>query len=92
MDPVIWTLIVVLVPNLIGFIVYIVVRSGKKEELKCPSCGKSVDSEYVKCPYCGKMLKGTCTRCGKVVNPDWESCPYCSTNIDKSNSQYSEVF
>jgi DNA-directed RNA polymerase subunit RPC12/RpoP len=92
MDPVIWTLISVLVPNLIGFIIYLVVRSGKKEELKCSSCGKTVDSEYVKCPYCGNRLKGTCSNCGKAVNQDWESCPYCSTNIDKSNSQYSEGF
>lgn len=92
MDPLVWTLIAVLVPNLIGFIIYLVIRSNNKDNLKCPSCNKSVKSEYAKCPYCGIMLKGTCSNCGKAINSDWESCPYCSTEIDKSSSQYSEGF
>lgn len=92
MDPLVWTLIAVLVPNLIGFIIYLVVRSNNKNNLQCPGCNKSVKNDYLKCPYCGAMLKETCTSCGKAVNPDWKSCPYCSSELDKSNFQYSDGF
>ncbi len=83
MDPVVWTLIAVLVPNLIGFIIYLVVRSNKKDTLKCPSCHQAINEDYVKCPHCGVRLKGTCSNCGKPINPEWNSCPYCSHDIDE---------
>ncbi|WP_461207264.1 double zinc ribbon domain-containing protein [Clostridium sp. DL1XJH146] len=83
MDPVVWTLIAVLVPNLIGFIIYLVVRSNKNDTLRCPSCHQPIDIDYVKCPHCGAKLKGTCSNCGKPINPEWNSCPYCSHDIDK---------
>ncbi|MFA9399114.1 MAG: zinc ribbon domain-containing protein [Clostridiaceae bacterium] len=87
MDPVIWTLIAVLVPNLVGFIIYLVVRSSKKDTLKCPSCNNPVKSDYVKCPVCGSNLKATCPICGKAVNSDWKNCPYCSAELSNNKGE-----
>ncbi|GAA0182169.1 hypothetical protein SH2C18_45950 [Clostridium sediminicola] len=92
MDPLVWTLISILVPNLIGFIIYLVVRSSNKDTHKCPNCNNTVKNDYVKCPYCGTMLKNTCSNCGKAVQNDWDSCPYCSSQIDKSSTEFSGAY
>ena len=59
MEPVLWTLIVIFVPNFIGLIIYLVVRSTYKinnVELRCKSCGKSIQSDWKICPHCMSKL------------------------------------
>ena len=58
MDPVLWTLVVVLVPSLIGLIIYLVIR-GNTVTVACPVCEKDVTDSYVLCPHCGNHLKAS---------------------------------
>ena len=47
MNAALWTLIAVLVPILVGFIIYLLVR-GNYPDLKCPQCGTRCGSPI--CP------------------------------------------
>lgn len=60
MDGVLW-LIVVLIANVVGLIIYLVVRSDRSADPGangpfCPSCGASVGRGARYCPNCGHAL------------------------------------
>ena len=77
MNAVLWTLIAILAPSLIGFIIYLLVR-GNYSNLKCPRCDATVTEQYVVCPKCGAKLKPSCPTCSTPVEPDWTVCPRCA--------------
>lgn len=88
MNAALWTLIAVLVPILVGFIIYLLVR-GNYPDLKCPQCGTPVRESYMSCPQCGTRLKASCPSCSAPVEPDWKVCPRCASPLsqDLSNIQ-----
>ena len=77
MNAALWTLIAILAPSLIGFIIYLLVR-GNYSNLKCPRCDATVTEQYVVCPKCGAQLKPSCPTCSTPVEPDWTVCPRCA--------------
>ncbi len=96
MSGILW-LLLVLIGNVIGLLIYAIVRSetpvrrpaqaGGAGPACCPpeicaGCGKPLASGYIFCPYCGKSLKTVCPACGKPVEADWKACPACGTNLD----------
>ncbi|MDM8237944.1 zinc-ribbon domain-containing protein [Pseudoflavonifractor phocaeensis] len=85
MNAALWTLIAVLVPILVGFIIYLLVR-GNYPDLKCPQCGTPVRESYVSCPQCGTRLKASCPSCSAPVEPDWKVCPRCASPLSQDSS------
>ncbi len=81
MNAVLWTLVVILTPALLGFIIYLLVRSNYSD-LACPSCHASIKEQYILCPHCGAKLKATCVQCNFPIEPDWKVCPQCATPIE----------
>jgi RNA polymerase subunit RPABC4/transcription elongation factor Spt4 len=96
MSGVLW-LLLVLIGNVIGLLIYAIVRSetpvrrpasGGGESAACcpaaacPSCGKALATGYAYCPYCGKSLTKTCPRCGRPVEEGWKVCPVCGADLD----------
>ncbi|MDO5409753.1 MAG: zinc ribbon domain-containing protein [Lachnospiraceae bacterium] len=77
MNAVLWALIAVFAPSLIGFIIYLLVRSSHSN-LKCPKCKASVTEQYAVCPNCGTKLKAVCSSCGIPVEQEWKVCPNCA--------------
>ena len=77
MNAPLWTLIAILAPSLIGFIIYLLVR-GNYSNLKCPRCDTTVTEQYVVCPKCGAKLRPSCPNCSAPVEPDWAVCPKCA--------------
>ena len=77
MNAPLWTIIAILAPSLIGFIIYLLVR-GNYSNLKCPRCDATVTEQYVVCPKCGAKLKPNCPNCSTPVEPDWKVCPKCA--------------
>lgn len=77
MNPVLWTLVAVIAPAFVGFIIYLLVRSHFPD-LACPSCGTAVEKTYVVCPGCGVRLKRACTKCGFPAEENWVVCPKCA--------------
>ena len=84
MNAVLWTLIAVLAPALIGFIIYILAR-GAYSPVKCPSCAEPVMDHYITCPKCGVKLRASCPGCGNLVAPDWKVCPKCAATLPRQN-------
>lgn len=52
MNPLLWVLIVVLVPGLIGFILYLIFRGSNEGLRNCPNCNSVLDRNYDVCPNC----------------------------------------
>ena len=77
MNAPLWTIIAILAPSLIGFIIYLLVR-GNYSNLKCPRCDATVTEQYVVCPKCGAKLKPSCPNCSTPVELDWTVCPKCA--------------
>lgn len=84
MNAALWTLIAVLAPSFIGFIIYLLVRSDHSD-LRCASCGAAVTEEYAVCPNCGRALRAVCPDCGAPTQPGWRLCPYCSSPLSGSH-------
>lgn len=87
MNPVLWTLIAVAAPALIGFIIYLLVR-GNYPDLQCPQCAAPVAEHYVVCPHCGAKLRPACPSCSYPVEPDWKVCPKCATPLEGVELHY----
>jgi Phospholipase_D-nuclease N-terminal/zinc-ribbon domain len=51
MPPVLWVLVAVLVPNLLGFLLYFAVR--RPIASPCPRCGRAVSPDHRFCSWCG---------------------------------------
>jgi hypothetical protein len=99
MNGILW-LLLVLIGNVIGLLIYAIVRSetpvrqpqGPADQpagcppVTCSVCGKPVGAGYAFCPYCGKNLKKTCPACGKPADDGWKVCPVCGANLDPSGS------
>lgn len=87
MNAILWTLIAALAPALVGFIIYLLVRSGYSD-LQCPACMAPVTEQYMVCPKCGARLKASCPSCGFPAEPDWTVCPKCATSLPENVSSY----
>ncbi|MGB2762973.1 MAG: zinc ribbon domain-containing protein [Candidatus Aminicenantaceae bacterium] len=87
MNGILWALLV-FIGNIIGLLIYLIVRSDSEEEGKpeqatqtCPSCEKPVDSNFVFCPYCAARLHAVCPECGKPTEKNWKACPHCGKKL-----------
>ncbi|MBN2430273.1 MAG: zinc ribbon domain-containing protein [Acidobacteria bacterium] len=81
MNPTLWTLVVIFVPNFIGFIVYFLVREPVKGS--CPGCGRAVAAQAAFCPHCGHALKRHCPTCKIPLEEDHEFCPGCGRKVSE---------
>lgn len=79
MNRLLWTLIVIFVPNAIGFIVYFLLR--RPIASLCPKCRALVQPDFVYCPACGQALAPSCPACHRSVETGWASCAYCGVKL-----------
>jgi RNA polymerase subunit RPABC4/transcription elongation factor Spt4 len=76
---VMWTLLAIFIPNLIGVLLYFLLRDPLPAP--CPACGRIADGTYTFCPHCGTGLARACAQCHRVVEVGWENCAYCGTKL-----------
>ncbi len=79
MNALLWTLVVIFVPNLIGFILYFLLR--KPLPVICPQCSASLNTEFNYCPKCNFRLTPTCSACQRSISPEDAYCPYCGRAV-----------
>ena len=48
-----------------------------ERQLKCPGCGKPIESGWMLCPLCHTKLKKKCVSCGELLELQWNLCPHC---------------
>ena len=75
MSATLWTLICLFVPNLIGFILYFLLR--KPLPTACPGCGFTINESFRFCPRCRYALAPVCSSCGQPIRNEYACCPYC---------------
>ena len=80
MNAVLWMLIALLTPSLLGLIIYLLVRSNYSD-LTCPNCNSPVEESYVVCPNCRTKLRPTCEVCSSPVQTTWKVCPHCGNEL-----------
>jgi RNA polymerase subunit RPABC4/transcription elongation factor Spt4 len=79
MSPVLWALVVILIPNCLGFILYFILRQPLRKG--CPQCGSGVQTGFNFCPQCNYKLSPNCPQCQRVVGVNDVYCPYCGTSL-----------
>ena len=75
MNRVLWTLLVIFIPNALGFILYFFVRQPLSSP--CPRCGNPVQAGFRFCPACQYQLVPLCASCGTPLQPGFNWCPGC---------------
>lgn len=72
---VMWTLLVIFIPNAIGFILYFMMREPMP--VYCPRCGRGMNPGFAFCPTCGNNVAPGCGSCGKRLEAGWTHCAWC---------------
>ncbi len=76
MNVALWTILVIVIPNMIGFIIYFIAREPLVFD--CPQCGTKVSARYNFCPKCKYNLYPTCPECKHAIRPGDKFCPFCA--------------
>jgi RNA polymerase subunit RPABC4/transcription elongation factor Spt4 len=80
MSPVLWVLVSLLVPYLVGAILYFVVREPLPFE--CARCGRLVNAQYNFCPSCQYNLRPNCPQCRREIRLGDHFCPHCGFGLE----------
>lgn len=70
-----WTFIAIFTPNLLGIVIYLVLRKPLLTE--CPGCKVRLESQLLYCPNCGRQFKQKCPACNAVVERGYQFCGAC---------------
>ena len=79
MHALLWTLIAIFVPYLIGMIIYFLLREPLPT--RCPQCGMLVNSRFNYCPNCRRNLRPACPECKREVQYGDRYCPHCGREL-----------
>lgn len=79
MSPTLWTVVVMFIPNGLGFLLYFVLRRPLSSA--CPQCGTAVQTGFNFCPRCSCKLSPSCPQCQRLVGLNDVYCPYCGTAL-----------
>lgn len=74
-----WVLVALLVPYLLGVILYFVVREPLP--FKCPQCGAAVTAQFNFCPSCKFNLRPNCPECRLALRAGGRFCPHCGFSL-----------
>ena len=83
MSRTLWTLIVIFVPNALGFILYFLMRQPAMQA--CPQCHTMVQATFNYCPSCNTKLHPHCAQCQRMVQLTDTFCPYCGYKLGDIN-------
>ena len=79
MNYILWTVLVLIIPNALGFIFYFLVRHPVMGA--CPQCGATVNRAFNYCPKCKFILHPACPQCHRTIEVGAAFCPYCSAEL-----------
>jgi len=79
MNRLLWTLLVIFIPNAIGFIVYFLVRRPIGQP--CAKCRAIIRPGFSFCPACGEAVAPSCPACRHQIESGWANCAYCGTRL-----------
>jgi hypothetical protein len=80
MSPVLWVIVAICVPYLIGLIIYFVVREPLP--FNCPHCGALATAQFNFCTRCQYNLRPNCPHCRRELRHGDRFCPHCGATIE----------
>jgi hypothetical protein len=83
MNRVLWTVLVILVPNALGFVLYFLLRHPLPE--LCPYCAAQVYAGSCYCAKCGHNLSLLCPKCQHAIHPGDLFCANCGNAVSASD-------
>jgi hypothetical protein len=84
MGQLLWTLLVICIPNCLGFLAYFLLRKPLIQY--CPQCRERVEKGFHFCAKCGCELAPSCSSCGQAVERGFVVCPYCGKALKEATS------
>jgi len=82
MNQLLWTLVAIFTPNLLGVVLYLILRKPVLTE--CSGCGAKLEPQLLYCPACGRQLRRKCPACGAIVEPGHQFCGSCGKSLPGS--------
>ena len=79
MNSVLWTFLVILVPNAMGFVIYFLLRQPMP--LLCPECASHVKAGSSYCSRCNFQLNPVCPNCRQKAGLEDTFCPHCGYRL-----------
>jgi RNA polymerase subunit RPABC4/transcription elongation factor Spt4 len=89
MSVTLWTLVVIFVPDAIGFIIYFLMRQPQR--VTCPNCGTVAEAAFNFCPKCKFNLHPACPECHHPVRAGDLYCPFCAKQLPGAPSRPSPI-
>lgn len=74
-----WTFIAIFTPNLLGIVIYLILRKPVLTE--CPGCQARLEPQLLFCPHCGRQFRQKCSACGALVEQGHQFCGSCGANL-----------
>ena len=74
-----WTFIAIFTPNLLGIVIYLILR--KPVLMECPGCQARLEPQLLFCPQCGRQFRQKCSACGAIVEQGQQFCGSCGANL-----------
>ena len=81
MNHILWTLLAIFIPNVIGIILYFILRDPVP--VPCPSCGVPAQKGHAYCATCGAAVRPACAKCRQPVEAGWRNCASCGAALDR---------
>ncbi|GEM_PF-3641369 len=79
MSPTLWVIACIIVPYLLGFLLYFLVR--RPLPLTCPNCRKIIPNGSKFCPECGFNITKNCPKCEASIPEKANYCPQCGSPV-----------
>ena len=79
MNPWLWTLIAIFTPNLLGIVIYLILRKPLLTE--CSGCRARLEPHLLFCPHCGRQFRQKCSACGALAEQGFQFCGSCGANL-----------
>ena len=74
-----WTFIAIFMPNLIGIIIYLIMRKPLLNP--CPGCGSMLEPQLLYCPRCGHQSRQKCPSCNAPLDLGSQFCGACGAKL-----------
>ncbi len=84
MNAVLWTLLAIFIPNMIGIILYFILRDPIP--IPCPACGVPAGKSQAFCSSCGTSVVRSCPQCHQPLQNGWSHCGHCGAALGSASA------
>ena len=84
MNHVLWTLLALFIPYVVGVILYFLLR--EPVPVPCPACATPARKGHAYCAHCGTAVRTACPHCRQPVDAGWRNCASCGQALQPAGT------